>query len=393
MCFHGLRNAPPSGSQVTVGGATIGVERAMKYLGLVLDGRWSFVEHFRRLGPKLEKAGAAFKRLLPNLGGPNAPCRKLYAGVMRSMALYGAPVLTGHGCFGRYLHRIGREEAPGCHHCADSPEDTVDHTVQVCAAWEGHRRVLVEALGGGDLSRPALIQAMVRGEREWDAVASFCEAVMLEKEETERQRVRTSHPGRRAGPVTTQVLTGHGCFGRYLHRISREVVPGCHHCADSPEDTVDHTVQEYPAWQGHRRVLVEALGGAATSRVRALFSSWSGARGSGMSPLCAKQSCSRRRWRNDKEFAPLIAATALDQVDTTGAGCREVTPGRRRRGSLGGELGWLIVPPNRPQYEDTSKGVSSSQDVTTVTSHSTSSVGIVAGCEPPPTQPPAALSP
>ncbi|PZC86367.1 hypothetical protein B5X24_HaOG209086 [Helicoverpa armigera] len=108
-------------------------------------------------------------------------------------------VFTGHGCFGRYLHRIGRKEAPGCHHCADSPEDTVDHTVQKCPAWEGHRRVLVEALGGGDLSRPALVQAMVRGEREWDAVASFCEAVMLEKEEAERQRVRTSHPGRRAG--------------------------------------------------------------------------------------------------------------------------------------------------------------------------------------------------
>ncbi|PZC81930.1 hypothetical protein B5X24_HaOG211716 [Helicoverpa armigera] len=96
-------------------------------------------------------------------------------------------VLTGHGCFGRYLHRIGPEEAPGCHHCADSLEDTVDHTVQECLAWEGHRRVLVEALGGGDLSRPALVQAMVRGEREWDAVASFCEAVMLEKEEAERQ--------------------------------------------------------------------------------------------------------------------------------------------------------------------------------------------------------------
>ncbi|XP_047025891.1 uncharacterized protein LOC124634368 [Helicoverpa zea] len=31
--------------------------------------------------------------------------------------------LTGYGCFGRYLHRIGREEASGCHHCANSPEE------------------------------------------------------------------------------------------------------------------------------------------------------------------------------------------------------------------------------------------------------------------------------
>ncbi|PZC72241.1 hypothetical protein B5X24_HaOG211682 [Helicoverpa armigera] len=44
----------------------------------------------------------------------------------------------------------------------------------VCPAREGHRRVLVEAVGSGDLSRPALVQAKVRGERYWDAIVSFC---------------------------------------------------------------------------------------------------------------------------------------------------------------------------------------------------------------------------
>ena len=318
MCFYGPRNAPLSGSRITAGGVHIGVESTMKYLGLVLDSRWNFVEHFRRLAPKLQRAGAALKRLLPNLGGPNASCRRLYAGIVRSMALYGAPVwarslrlrpaqqlnasqrvmairmvrgyrtvsreaasllaglppwdleakvlahmwelreeakrrgvtplpreiaaqrtelrrdlmaawrvrlsqpsaghativaisplfeewlerrhgvltfrltqvLTGHGCFGRFLFRIKREETPGCHHCVDRPEDTVEHTVEVCPAWAEHRRVLTEAIGGGDLSRPALVQAMVRSESAWEAVTSFCEAVMLAKEEAERARER-----------------------------------------------------------------------------------------------------------------------------------------------------------------------------------------------------------
>ena len=70
-------------------------------------------------------------------------------------------VLTGHSCFGRF-HIIGREETPGCHHCEDGPEDTVEHTVAVSLAWAEHRRVLVEAIGGGELSRPALVEAMVR---------------------------------------------------------------------------------------------------------------------------------------------------------------------------------------------------------------------------------------
>ncbi|KAF9821782.1 hypothetical protein SFRURICE_001893, partial [Spodoptera frugiperda] len=46
-------------------------------------------------------------------------------------------------------------------------------------------------VGDGDLSRPALVQAMVRSERDWDAVSSFCEAVMLAQEEAGRVR---EHP-------------------------------------------------------------------------------------------------------------------------------------------------------------------------------------------------------
>ncbi|KAJ8712724.1 hypothetical protein PYW08_008028 [Mythimna loreyi] len=86
--------------------------------------------------------------------------------------------------------------------CVDteaSPEDTVEHTVEVCPAWEEHRRVLVGVIGGGDLSRRALVQAMVRSEEEWRAVASFCEAVMLVKEEADRirQRQRRTRRSRR----------------------------------------------------------------------------------------------------------------------------------------------------------------------------------------------------
>ncbi|CAK1579775.1 unnamed protein product [Parnassius mnemosyne] len=108
-------------------------------------------------------------------------------------------VLTGHGVFGRFLYRIGREETAGCSHCEDRPEDTVEHTVEVCPAWAEHRRVLVAAIGGGDLSRPALVEAMVRSETEWDAVTTFCEAVMLAKEVVEREKERAAAflPGRR----------------------------------------------------------------------------------------------------------------------------------------------------------------------------------------------------
>ncbi|KAJ8737154.1 hypothetical protein PYW07_000425 [Mythimna separata] len=190
MCCHGPRTAPPPGSQITVHttGGHIGVGSTMKYLGLVLDSRWTFEEHFRRLAPKLDRSGAALKRLLPNLGGPDAPCRRLYAGIIRSQESKTQP--KAQGKFGRFLHRIKQERTPGCRYCMDRPEDTVEHTVEVCPAWAEHRHVLVGAIGGGDLSHRALVQAMVRSEEGWRVVASFCEAVMLVKEAADRERVR-----------------------------------------------------------------------------------------------------------------------------------------------------------------------------------------------------------
>ncbi|XP_063894325.1 uncharacterized protein LOC135117866 [Helicoverpa armigera] len=97
-----------------------------------------------------------------------------------------AQVLSGHGCFGAYLHRIGREETPKCHHC-EAEVDTAEHTLEVCPSWAEPRRTLV-AVVGDDLSLPSVIGAMLGSEEAWDAVASFCEDVMSQKEAAERLR-------------------------------------------------------------------------------------------------------------------------------------------------------------------------------------------------------------
>uniref|UniRef100_A0A2H1VTZ2 SFRICE_019908 n=1 Tax=Spodoptera frugiperda TaxID=7108 RepID=A0A2H1VTZ2_SPOFR len=85
---------------------------------------------------------------------------------------------------------------------------------------------------------------------------------------------------RRHGVLTyrlTQVLTGHESFGRFLFLIWREETPGCHHCEDRPEDTVEHTVAVCPAWAEHGVV----ASAKATSRARHWFKPWCGARGGG----------------------------------------------------------------------------------------------------------------
>ncbi|CAB3254559.1 unnamed protein product [Arctia plantaginis] len=92
LLFHGPRRGPPLGASIVVNSVLVPVRAQMKYLGLILDGRWLFDEHFRQLAPKLVGAASALGRLLPNMGGPSVATRRLYTGVVRSMALYGAPV-------------------------------------------------------------------------------------------------------------------------------------------------------------------------------------------------------------------------------------------------------------------------------------------------------------
>lgn len=60
----------------------------IKYL--IIDSTWSFTAHFAGLASRLRKEVMAFGRILPNIGGPGNGCRRLYAAVIASIALYGA---------------------------------------------------------------------------------------------------------------------------------------------------------------------------------------------------------------------------------------------------------------------------------------------------------------
>jgi len=64
----------------------------IKYLGLTLDGRWGFSEHFASLAAKVDKMADALAHLMPNLSGPGDSICRMYAGAVMSCIMYGAPV-------------------------------------------------------------------------------------------------------------------------------------------------------------------------------------------------------------------------------------------------------------------------------------------------------------
>ncbi|KAL0867489.1 hypothetical protein ABMA27_008273 [Loxostege sticticalis] len=96
-------------------------------------------------------------------------------------------VLSGHGCFGAFLAMIGRESTAECHHCHRCDEDTAQHTLASCSAWARERGVLVSVVGS-DLSLTAIVARMASTEEAWQAVLTFCEAVISQKEAAERER-------------------------------------------------------------------------------------------------------------------------------------------------------------------------------------------------------------
>ncbi|XP_032689114.1 uncharacterized protein LOC116852660 [Odontomachus brunneus] len=58
---------------------------------------------------------------------------------------------------------------------------------------------------------------------------------------------------------TTQVLTGHCCFGEYLNKIEKDHTTRCHHC-NAAVDSAQHTLEVCLSWVEQRRVLTGVVG-------------------------------------------------------------------------------------------------------------------------------------
>lgn len=95
-------------------------------------------------------------------------------------------IISGHGCFGRYLKRIGREDSSRCWHCYVLL-DTAKHTLVTCSAWDRNRETLTSIIGN-DLSLDAIVSAFLESKEKRAAIISFAEGVMTVKEQAERAR-------------------------------------------------------------------------------------------------------------------------------------------------------------------------------------------------------------
>lgn len=269
-------------THVQVGDARIKIAKNMKYLGVVLDNRLTFKDHFQMIEKKAVNVSRALCRLMPNLRGPTEAKRKLYVETVKSVILYGAPIwseeLQRSRSSMRELDRVMRTLAlraisayrtvsldaalllariPPLYLLANERKRVYERIRDLTCNGDSEKRSESREAANNIRKEEALLlrrqwavhlrRPGVAGKRTGDAVLPCMERWL----------------GRCHGGMSfrlTQLLTGHGCFATYLHRIGKKENPLCDHCEAEMIDSVEHTLAVCEAWSAERDRLREAIG-------------------------------------------------------------------------------------------------------------------------------------
>lgn len=77
--------------QIIIGVTSVNVGWSITYLGMIVDDNLMFKDHIKNAAQKANKVLLFVSRLMPNIGGPKEPRRRLLVSVVHSVILYGAP--------------------------------------------------------------------------------------------------------------------------------------------------------------------------------------------------------------------------------------------------------------------------------------------------------------
>jgi len=233
-----------------VDGVLVPIGASIRYLGLVLDAGWTFRDHFDRLLTRADRMMAALGRIMPNIGGPGGRRRRLYASVVQSVILYGAPVWAEQVARNRRL----RERI------AAVQRRVALRVIFAYRTFSGDAAAILAGLLPGDILARAYRGAYLALRRAREANPGLTAGARAEIQKRERRMAVDEWMARlrdrgvaspRASvrealiPVlaewleevcggltfrATQLVTGHCLFEAYLYRIGRVESPACPHC-------------------------------------------------------------------------------------------------------------------------------------------------------------------
>lgn len=251
--------------RISIDGVEIRVGRSIKYLGLVVDDYLNFKEHVSVAVGKAERVLSALSRIMPNIGGPKEPRRKLLVSVVHSVLLYGCPV-WGHtlAYAGRSVDALARVQRRAALRSCCAYRTVSYVATNLIAALPPMDLLVQERMAVHDRRRLLDPVEETRSPREVTMDEWKKRLEVAEKGEWTRTLIKDvkSWCARSHGLLSfhlVQVLSGHGCFGSYLVRIGKEENARCHHC-EAARDDPEHTLFSCPAWDRGRNMVRAAIG-------------------------------------------------------------------------------------------------------------------------------------
>ena len=256
--------------QLRIMGHTIEIQKSARYLGVQLQRNLSGVTHVKTAAEKAAKAAQNIARILPRTYGATEGQRRVLSAVAESIALYAAPI------WGPAALRLKKNR------------DQLERTQRIMAIriTRAYRTTPTQSLFVLARTIPWPLVASERAELyarynpDGDGNTEEDEDEDRPREEVEEEtmrkwqevwdsadRGRWTHqciPNIKAwherdhGDLTyhtTQVLTNHGNFQKYLCRFKKVDSPTCILCDSGKDDDAHHTVLECPALKQPREQL------------------------------------------------------------------------------------------------------------------------------------------
>lgn len=222
--------------------------RSVKYLGVQFDPRQRFLEHAKLAAKRAMEAGRHLAQILPNLRGAKQKTRRVLSTVVTSRLLYGAPIwaekmsaeamATMESAYRRTMLRVAC-----CYSTTSYDAAAVVSSMPPLKLLAEERRSIFL----GTSKEVARGHLLTEWQQKWSTSGKGRWTNRIIGDVSIWYR-------RKHGEVSyhlAQVLTGHGCFGTYLHKYCNLATDACAQCGTTP-DTPEHAVFQCDAWHKWR---------------------------------------------------------------------------------------------------------------------------------------------